>query len=288
MIDLKTDLKIILKEELNKNKIAYEDNDDLFQFMIMFYDVITRIPVVGKKYKVIFSKELNKKIPSLPLDTKECIDDIVKRLSEGKSITTYLSKSALDASTKDNSLQNWNIYHSHVKKISLDYDKPAERSGLLLFFTTKEENVYFIDVKNHPKGSGWFDKELIEIIYDNWKELLQVIEGVIGLSPELPDNMVHKTSQTLGIAITVRGKVVMPTTLGNTTAGNSINSTMWAQKWLKYLNDLEEHVKDKLNIIRSNIEKEIGRKIEDPLDIHLVKRADGEFVLYETKFNKYI
>lgn len=39
------------------------------------------------------------------------------------------------------------------------HDKPAEHPGLLLFFTIKGEDIYFIDVKDHPKGSGWFDRE---------------------------------------------------------------------------------------------------------------------------------
>lgn len=287
-INLKHDFKEILQEELDNNKIIYNDNNDLFEFMVMYYDAIMRIPIIGEKYNVVFSEYLNRKFSSLPIETQECINDIVNRLKCGKSITTYLSKLALNASTRDNEFQNWNIYHAHVKRISLDYNEPAERSNLLLFFTVKGENVYFIDVKNHPKGDGWFDKLLIEIIYDNWKELLNVVEGATGLKGELPDNKVHKISQTMGILVTVRGKIIMPTNIGNTTAGNSINSTRWALKWRKDLNDLEEKVKKNLNIIKNNIEKELGKKIEKPLDIHLVKRDDGNFVLYEKKFNKYI
>lgn len=108
------------------------------------------------------------------------------------------------------------------------------------------------------------------------------------LNIEIPDNMVHKMSQSLGTAIMVRGKILMPTTFGNTTAGNSVNSIMWAQNWLKFLNDLEKNVEDKLDIIKTNIEKEIGRKVEEPLDIHLIKIYEEQYELYETKYKIYL
>lgn len=286
-INFKNDFKEILKEELNSNKIIYNDSDDLLKFMVMYYDVIKRIPIIGVEYNVIFSKYLNNKFSRLPVETQECINDIVNRLKSGKSITTYLSKSVLNANTKDNELQNWNIYHAHVKKVSLDYSKPAERSDLLLFFTVKDGDVYFIDVKSHPKSSGWFDKSLLEIIYDNWQYLLLVFEDVIGLEGELPDNKVHRASERLGILVTVRGKVVVPTNLGNTTAGNTIHSTMWAQKWIRCLNDLEKKIENNMDNIKSNIEKQIGNKIEKSLDMHLVKNHDNKYIIHEKNFNIY-
>lgn len=277
-INFKNDFKIILKKELDNNKITYKDTSNIMGFYIMYYDAIHRIPIVNNcKYDVIKSKELIKKFNTLPIETQECIKDIEQRLKLGKSITTYLSKSVLNAKTKDNELQNWNIYHAHVKKVSNDYNKFTERSDKLLFFTIKDNKVYFIDVKDHPKGSGWFNKELIEIIYDNWSELLKVINGALGLSQEVPEDKVHNLSKNIGLFIEIRGKVIAPTTLGNTTAGNSLNSTMWAQRWIKNLNDSEKQIK-------SDIKKIFGEKIGQLLNIHLLKTNDGKFIICETNY----
>ncbi len=262
-INFKNDFKQILKNELDNNKVKYNDCEDLRKFMIMYYDEMRKIPIIGIKYNVYFSRELKNKMQSLPIKTQDCIKDITQRLEDGKSITTYLSKSALQADKRDNQLQNWGIYHAHVAEVSTNYEQPAKRSDLVLFFIISKDNIYFIDVKKHPKNETWFDKSLIEIIYNNWRYLLRIDKRIKKVEPSIPDSKVHDLSKVSLFFIEIQGNMVLPINMGNTTAGNSVFSTEWSDDCYEKLMLWEEEI---LKVLNEN---------EKSFEVHLIEYNDG-------------
>ncbi|OVE70670.1 hypothetical protein CCS79_01480 [Clostridium diolis] len=270
-INLKNDFIEILKKELSDNKIIYRDYKKFIEFMVMYYDEIKRIPIVGMKYNVHFSNVLNDKIKTLPIKTQECINDIVVRLKYGKSIVTYMSKDAINANTRDNQLQNWGIYHAHVDEISKNYNKLAKRSDLVLFFAIRNNDVYLIDVKKHPKGWKWFDKSLLEVIFENWIELLIIVNKQIAFKQDVPNNKVQSMSKYSLVPVKVKGNMVLPNNMGNASAGNSCRSIIWADMCNEELKYWERLIKDNYEAIV----EELREKGEMLVSIHLVKNNEG-------------
>lgn len=270
-INFKNDFKQILKNNLDNNKVKYNNCEDLKKFMIMYYDEMKRIPIIDVNYNVYISDELKSKMSNLPQKTQECIEDISIRLKEGKSITTYLSKLALQAYTQDNQLQNWGIYHAHVAEVSKNYEKPAKRSDLVLFFIIKGNNIYFIDVKNHPKNETWFDKSLIEIIYNNWRNLLRIDEKVKWFKQSTPDDEVQDVSKLAIVPIEIQGNMVLPINMGNTTTGNSVCSTDWADDCYEELKNYEQVIKNNYQTIIDSL----GVNAKS-LNINLVECSNGK------------
>ena len=65
------------------------------------------------------------------------------------------------------------------------------RSNILLFFIVDNQDVYFLDVRKHPKGAGFITLEVLSIVYNNrWMEKIgaRKVEGIIDLQPEIDSN----------------------------------------------------------------------------------------------------
>lgn len=89
-------------------------------------------------------------------------------------------------------LKVWNIYHLHLEK---KQEQKKYKNPNLLFFQPKGNTVYFIDIRRHPTGNEWLSREWLEIIYNNWPELLHYEPGLVpciadGVPIELTDEMV--------------------------------------------------------------------------------------------------
>lgn len=118
-------------------------------------------------------------------------------------------------------MKNWNIFHAHLGRLP-ENSMQCHRSDRLLFFTHNNNNVYLIDVKKHPKGSEWFDKELILIIYRNWPELLHPVSCIKPAGKNtIPDESYFELSKHVIIPIQIEGKFYMPTNFGVATSGDS-------------------------------------------------------------------
>ena len=105
----------------------------------------------------------------------------------------YLSKKAFDVEFKDILLNQWGIKHLHLtdKEANSIEEMKNNRSNILLFFIVDNQDVYFLDVRKHPKGAGFITLEVLYIVYNNrWMEKIgaRKVEGIIDLQPEIDSN----------------------------------------------------------------------------------------------------
>lgn len=230
-MNFKHDLAEISKKELNRAGIVVPKGWDDFTICVKYLDFKHRAFDSSVAYKVVYSKELTKKLPNLTLKERDAIKDIEKRLQTRKSIVPYMSKQINATSVKNSDflLKNWNIYHLHLEKGT------DERSnGNLLFFQPQGCVVYLIDVRPHPKGSAWFDRELLNIIYDNWPFLLNYRPDIKPTVP-VPDNEVHDALKNTVLCLPFKEGCIFPTNLGVTSSGDS---SMAVSKAMQVFNNL--------------------------------------------------
>lgn len=64
---------------------------------------------------------------------------------------------------------SWNVKHIHLndKEAQSKSAMKKNRSGCLLFCIVKQEKVFFLDVRPHPKKEEFSSYSLLKIIHDN-------------------------------------------------------------------------------------------------------------------------
>ena len=236
-------------------------------------------------YGVVYSNELLKKIHGLSQSDQEAIRDIVYRLKNCITINPYMSKGINNTEIRksDFLLKNWDIYHLHLEKAVLG--KPFTNSNLL-FFQRKEQVVHLIDVRKHPTGSEWFIRELLEIVYDNWPWLLHYFPECIP-TESIEDCDVHDVLKSMVVPIPFRNGMLMPTTLGVVSSGDSGMAVKHAYSTLNRLQRWEIDLKKNEEDIRRGIFESMATQVTEPLDYTLIVE-DGFFVAYETHSNAKI
>ena len=137
--------------------------------------------VIGKNViniprKVHYSRELIKKMnEEFPKELCDLIKLFEKKFDKGESVKGYLSKKAFDVEFKDILLNQWGIKHLHLtdKEANSIEEMKNNRSNILLFFIVDNQDVYFLDVRKHPKGAGFITLEVLYIVYNNrWIKLV--------------------------------------------------------------------------------------------------------------------
>lgn len=155
--------------------VQSDTNDKFGDIIIALQNFLGKL-VIPQKRKVLYSKELLKKIAEKQLDK-----DIIKKIKmfknkfkNGKEINSNLSRSIWDSQRLDYLFNIWNIKHLHLSESVPFCDEAmvSNRAQQLLFFIENKEKVCFLDVKDHPRGSGFTRFKFLEIIENNgWMSL---------------------------------------------------------------------------------------------------------------------
>lgn len=148
----------------------------------------------------------------------------------------------------------------------------------MLFFQIKGQVAHFIDVKKHPQGSDWFDRDLLEIVYQNWPNLLVYPNGLRPCE-NLPDNQIYELTKRCVAFIPFHGGVLFPTSMGVMSSGDSGTAVRAIQfifnsfaLWEKQLEKDEKRLRTEIN--------RIHHPMPEKLDFSLIIEKNN-FVAYE-------
>ena len=283
-MNFRHDLATIYKKKLHDLGVQTDANWSDHTLCVKFHDIKKRFFYSHQKYNVVYSDVLIKKISSLSLLESTTLQTIRYNLENQISIFPYLSDFIKENSIKtpDYMLKNWNIYHAHLGEVNNSKPK-CIRTDNLLFFTFERNTVYFIDVKSHPKGSGWFDKELIEIIYDNWKELLSIIPG--GEAMEPPNQNIFELTKKSVVIINIRDVAVLPTNLGVASSGDSNEAVRSINYVFNTLRDWEVLIKEHDHKVREDYFKQTNIAIPTTATLHYELIIENDrFIAYSKEY----
>lgn len=260
-------------------KKAETDDDNLIEFLRYYILWMPKIP-----RKVYISKQLQESQKFKQYE--KAISLIRETLEKGKDIMPFASARKMPSKKggnpyNDDLFNSWGIYHLHLGT-EFDESGKIKRSGDLLFCIINSKSAYFIDIQKH-KGN-WANKELLEIVYDNWKELLEPYElkdmksDCNYTSKELDYNR----KINLNMCATLKnGKSFM---IGSFMAdGTSTQVAYYANGIIKELKKIESNFKE---------DKELIKKLDDYSTIKLVGCGLSvlglEFLQFETDNKKRI
>ncbi len=183
VINMKRDVTLKIREYFIQNNIKF--NANTFEDYICEWMDICDKRVIAKKRKVIFSKELQRKIDNNEIndETKQLINVFKLKFENGDNIMPYLSTNIKNATTIDYLLTMWRIHHLHLtNKLK---DDMSERSDKYILFTIHDDNVYFLDQTKHLAKSEFASRYLLELLdNNNWLHFVSIFKSPQILSVE--------------------------------------------------------------------------------------------------------
>ena len=273
------DLAMISKNELEDAGITVPKEWDDYHICMKYLELEQRWFDSSIAYNVFYSKELEGKIADLSKEEQCAIKDIEYSLKNNISITPYMSKDRFktDVAKSDFLLKNWNIYHLHLEKAVTG--KKFTNSNLL-FFQRAGDSVYMIDVMNHPRGNDWFDRRLLDIVFDNWPKLLKYRPGMKA-TIEVPDEGMHDLLKSTVSIVNFRDGCLFPTNLGVASSGDSSIAVRQTDYYFNSFVMWEKELSGKEADIRNAFEKQTGCVLKKKsLEYELIVE-NGYFVAYE-------
>ncbi|MFA0631049.1 hypothetical protein AB4589_25410, partial [Vibrio sp. 10N.222.49.A3] len=157
----------------------------------------------------------------------------------GKDLTPFMSKGVKRANNIDPLHSQWGVRHFHLgTKMEGEF---ASRTGPLLFTVVRDENIYVLGLWEH---GDWVQKEILNVITDNWPFLIEknkITEAeIVNLddSPEsLESSRKYKTSNALNLT---DGNQYLFGTM--TLSGHSMFSIMAYTHFIRFFGMLEFNV----------------------------------------------
>lgn len=255
-MSFESDLASIVKRQFDRLGIRYDTSIGACSLAARYLEMQRRrIPPTPRT--VHFSKEIHHSLGNLTRNDDlqqqkkaeeawRAVFQIRQLLEDGKNVNGFLHRGidhATGSRSYDGLLWDFGMHHFHLSK------KPGKsgffkRSGFLLFAVVDQEDVYFVDVRRHPKRRdpndfGWVQQDLLKIVQLNWPELVEpsTLRGVKG------DVITDKQKKELrrkniNFCVGFDGQAIAPIGGGIAADGSSIVCRIIADKLLR---DLERH-----------------------------------------------
>jgi hypothetical protein len=242
-INLKNDLTEHLQNDLKTNGVDFDSEDILLSWLSYQKKVIPT-----NKRAVFLSPELIER-------DEDRVNIIAEKLKNGECLKEYLSKNIFKQKN-DLLLNDWGIHHIHFE--------PKGTKDLLFAFIVQNA-AFLITIMPHEKeGSDfitWANKDLIQIIYDNWPKLIEPHE-LHGISGENITNEEKKKFRRLhcnSVITLANGKTYGPLGGGIASSGDSV-ACIIQKDWINNnLKVFEDHIK--LNELKIRDALETGDEV---------------------------
>ncbi len=136
------------------------------EFVLLRY--VTPVP-----RNVSFSRDFWRRVPE---DARAAVDNFIHQVRRGEDINAYqgrgltthdISGGKQDRRT-DLLLADFGIHHFHITDEPVVAGEYSRRSDWLLFAVVLADSLLCIDLRHHPKGVGWAQKDVLELAIRRW------------------------------------------------------------------------------------------------------------------------
>lgn len=250
------DLRTISEQYLKKYNLEYDISEDDRTIIERWINYEVRSIPIAKR-KVIISKKI--KSMHLTPEIETAFKNILRLFESGADLYPYLSKNISYEDYTDFLFCDWNIYHLHLST-EKDAKNPEfmKRSKHLLFLSLNTESAYFVDIRPHNETFVFAQKELIEIIHENFPEVLEPyrMEGVLDIEYDLSDarQIDDLRKAGLNMCYKVNGDFYAPMGGGITTAKTSTRVRIIVNALYHMAKDYETEIKKNEKIIKQTIQ----------------------------------
>ena len=287
-MDLMKDLTEIITDQFDQlfdqHGIFYTNSNDVHELLREYLNTCSKL-IRPIPRKVFISEELKSK--QLPEEINPIFDEIKTEFEKGCNVNPHLSKGLLDSDFDDLLLHAFKMHHLHLTNRNETASGFFERanslpSNSLLFCIVAEGDVYFIDILRHNEGNVWVNRGLLEIIKNNWPDLLEPgkVHGIEGAG--YSDEEIWQLRQDgINSPIEIDGSTYLPIVGGGISLSrHNLMHCIAANGFIKEIRKIEELLIGIEYSIREELSK-TAPDLPDNLDFHLCLEESG-FVIKET------
>lgn len=141
--------------------------------------------------RVFLSRGFWRRAAEAPEEVRSAMDNFAQLVRRGEDVNAYqgrgLTAHDISSGTRQNPrtdllLADFGIHHFHVTDDPVAPGAYSRRSDWLLFAVVCADALLCIDVKRHPKGVGWAQKDVLETAVQNWPGAFaeREVKGVTG------------------------------------------------------------------------------------------------------------
>lgn len=279
-MDLVSDFQNILINEINAIGLQYSDDISKESLIIKYFTYLRKKGGHSpRRRRVHISNEFE-----CPQELLEGYTQLTNVMEQGRDIAPYLSKRVDNISHVDYMFNDWEVLHLHLgNQFDTNNERFIARTGPLLFLHLTPDNAYFINIYNH---GDWTDRSILQIMYDNWPELIQpfILKDVMGLAYQYNEKQ-HQQLRKSGVVVfhelqDANGDkiVIAPPGLGMTLSTDPIKDVRFYQHTVNNLQDLE----GKLRTYPKLIIESFAGDIPTPVLLKLVRESDTFFIIEES------
>jgi hypothetical protein len=283
-IELQSDYKKVVLRKIQEKGLRFSENQSEENRIIHYYSYLRKKAFEGS-HQVFKSKEFS--CPETVIKGFEKLEKIIKI---GGDIMPYFNRTASDLTKYDDMFSDWGIMHFHLGEELIPGENLVKRGDPVLFAYMNDDKVYFLNIFSHGR---WSDKEVIQLMYNNWPELLEkyIVQGVSAISSE-PNSSDIKKLREAGITYFFsindsEGEKVylIPPGLGLNSARSSTSDSMVLNNIMNQL----RHIQDNIIINEAELEKwmaEKGIKKNQEITLELFDFNPSELKLFD-KYNEF-
>lgn len=210
-INFKEDWRAYVEFELKSLDFSYDNNVDSSSNYLRLLKIQRRIPCLLSR-KVYYAKTF-----SVPDCHKNDLAILVKKISQGDNLRPYLSRKIDKERSSDGALDDFGTHHLHFC---------PEGTKKVAFAWINQEAVYFIAVCEHERDS-WFNTHFVQIIHDNWPELITHCRVPIKSNKLTPDERKNLRCNGYNTPIIISDGTVYQSPGGGFVSGGHTMSDYW-------------------------------------------------------------
>ena len=229
LADFKEDLRQQFRHDLTKAGYTLPAATlDAQETAIRFHAIWLRW-IQPRPRRVVWSAQLLAR--ALAPDVRLALSTIEAESIGGLDLNPRSSRQQRKAMFNDWLLNDWGVNHLHLGAQGAHKAGFAGSTSDLLFVWVADEDVYFLDVKDHRVFDTRCDESFVEIIHANWPGIIDPyrLRGAVGLERKCTaEERVLMRSRFINVLVeTADGSVFAPIGGGMTGKGASIQATQW-------------------------------------------------------------
>lgn len=256
LMNFKEDISHYILEEFRylgvEHKLSEKIDDDLLKLFTLQRKIIYPF-----KRNVEISEELQRKIANNYLHHKEILE--LKRMIEnGIDVNSHQSRNLFNYHVHDQLVYDWNIHHLHLSFEKLPNDYFKKRTKLVLFVYFDKNKALFLDMAKHPPHETFADKKLLEIIDNNWNDILHEVNGIVDLTHDLntKERFTLRNQNINEGIIKVNGKFIHSPGFGQATSGHAISEVTKLLDFNRWYKNNEKQINSFPNEVNNLFMKE--------------------------------
>ena len=252
---LREDLNVIAKRFISIYDLKYTENVSKLACPVTRWLDFRLRYVSPKPRKLVYSNKFPDALSGLDPDIRAGWDILAKKIEIGEDINPYQGKGLIrnNDTSDENPTQrtdllwaSWGVLHFHLtSEPILPNEHFSKRSSYQAFCAFDEDAVAVIDIRAHPRGSGYSDPDFLHIIAESWPYAMDHAElkGIMPGELQTADEIHRLRKVGVNTVINIKGKSYMNPAAGLTSAGTALNQQMYLIKindTVRVLSDLIE------------------------------------------------